>query len=155
MGAYLLFGLALAAFLLGLISEDRTRNTVMRPDRISADLSGFVAYKTAVQAYVSVHPGTSGTIPLGSLSLTVSSTSVANMNNLVVRTSTGTQVQAWALNSVGGLPDALAASENDRAIGTSTGGKWQTPTGGDMGPLAQAIPVGDVVSLVVFSGTGF
>jgi len=154
MSAFAMLPQVIVSMLLGLIGEQGALNTVMRPENPGSDLSTFVSYKQAVQSYVSANAGYTGTVPASLLSSSAGAQS-SGYGNTVIRNDTGTQIVTWAPGNGLALNDALAASEGDRAIGISTGTRWQTPLGGDMGPLPFAIPSGDLVSVVLFIGTGF
>lgn len=157
MGAFLLFGLLMVSLLTGMIMEQRAVNS-QQPERSSTAASGaaaFLSYKRAVQAYVYAHPSVSGSIDIASLPATETQTATSAMKNVVLRTGSGSKVVTWWDVNSGALNDVLSLADGDRAIGVSTGQHWTTPAGGDMGPLPVTVPSGDVVSFVIFTGSGY
>lgn len=157
MGAFIFIGLFVVSVLTGLIVEQRTLNAAQEdgaPDATS-DLTAYLSYKKAVQAYVFAHPSTSGSVALADLPSSDVQGATSAMKNMVLRTGSSSEVVTWWETSSQRLDGLLAAAEGDRAIGISNGQSWQTPAGGDMGPLPVPVPAGDIVSFVIFTGSGF
>lgn len=157
MGAFFLIGLLFVSILTGLIMEQGALNTQQRSAVTAgaSDLTAFLSFKRAVQGYVTANPSVSGSIPLSSLPSSETEGATSAMKDMVIRTGSGTEIVTWWEMSGARLDDLLAAAEGDRAIGISTGQNWQTPYGGDMGPLPVTVPAGDIVSFVIFTGSGF
>lgn len=157
MAAFALLGFVVIALIAGEIArhEAITKGAWPVASNATGPSLAFLAYKSAVQLYVTRNPGTSGSIPLYALSLDASSITTISPGNQVIRTGGGTQVITWTASQPGLLPAVIQGSDGDASIGTSTGTRWSTPTAGDMGPLPIQVPSGDVVSFVTLTGNGF
>lgn len=157
MAAFVLLGFVAIALIAGEIARNEIITKGAWP--VVSDATGpslaFLAYKNAVQLYVTRNPGVSGSIPSYALSLDASTLTTISPGNQVIRTGNGTQVITWTAPQPGLLPAVLQGADGDTSIGTSTGTRWSTPTAGDMGPLPIQVPSGDVVSFVTFTGSGF
>jgi len=156
--AFVFLGLVLIVLFRAEMASDRTVYKGLFPQTPNLAGAGyaFLAYKNAVQTYVSSHPGLgSGAIPVSALVLDAGVTTQIIPGNTIIAASSGTTIVTWASAQPGLIAGVMQASQGDRAIGTSSGTRWSTPSLGDMGPLPIAVPAGDVVSVVTFTGTGY
>lgn len=115
----------------------------------------WLAYKTALQAYVQRNPGFNGTVPLDQLALPPNGQDLTMAGNRVVHDGATTQVVTWMALSGSAVSSTLRLAGGDQSIGISQGLTWETPSYGNMGSLPVDVPAGNIVSYVSFSGTGF
>ncbi|ETC99460.1 type IV pilus biogenesis protein PilM [Asaia sp. SF2.1] len=158
MAAFVFLGLALIVLFRAEIASDRTIYKGLFPQTQNQTGAGyaFLAYKNAVQFYVSDHPGLeSGAIPLSALALDSGVTTLISPGNTIIRSDAGTTIVTWAAPQAGLIDAVMQASQGDRSIGTSSGTRWSTPYFGDMGSIPAPVPTGDIVSVVTFTGTGY
>ncbi|MBB2156618.1 hypothetical protein HLH33_09905 [Gluconacetobacter diazotrophicus] len=152
------FGVVIALFF-ALIAGERVLLTRIAPPSHNgpdAIATAWLAYKAAVQSYVSNHPGFSGSVTADALMLDGSDLSLAQGQNDVRITSNGTVITVWSLANGETLISAIDGVIGEVAtIGLSTGTGWTTQLAGTMGNLAVTVPAGDVVSQVTYQGTGF
>ncbi|QEO18742.1 type IV pilus biogenesis protein PilM [Acetobacter vaccinii] len=115
----------------------------------------WLAYKSAVQVYVEQHPGVSGSLDLDTLGLQGQTAALAQAGNSIIATPGQTTVVTWMAMPANAQADTLSLSDGDHSIGLSNGTSWTSPWFGDMGALPLMVPAGDIVSVVILSGTGF
>lgn len=123
---------------------------------INAAATQFLAYRSAVMAFMTANPTFTGTIQPSQLSVyspQYSSTFVSayGASNAVTTSGTGRLITAYAALPTGALQAVLLQSNNDASIGLSAGNTWTTDANGVVTspqPLNVTVPAGDVVSVV-------
>lgn len=154
MGFYLL-PLIVCIFFLSLvqIKEHQVQQSTPAASATEAVWCGqeFVAYRDAVMIYHQQNPGVTGSLPHDDqLSTRFSPRFLAVAGNQIVTDGTRVGVVCWASLPRGAFSAALAASQNDIAIGTATTATtWTSAAPGAVArnlPAGVAVPVGSVVS---------
>jgi hypothetical protein len=123
---------------------------------IGAAATQFLAYRSAVMAFMAANPSFTGTIQSAQLSAyapqySPTFVSAYGASNAVTSSGTGRLITAYAALPTGAVQAVLVQSNNDASIGLSAGTTWTTDANGVVTapqPLNTAVPVGDVVSVV-------
>ncbi|MCA7888841.1 type IV pilus biogenesis protein PilM [Burkholderia contaminans] len=122
----------------------------------AAAASQFLAYRSAVMAYMNSNPSYTGVIQAAQLAVyspQYSPTFVSSYGagNAVSPSGTGRLITVYAALPAGTLRAVLAQSNNDASLGLSSGSTWTTAADGMNAvpqPLNVTVPVGNVVSVV-------
>lgn len=141
-----------------LLFQSATQKTVLPSAQsvaINSAASQFLAYRSAVMAFMSSHSTFTGTIQPNQLSVYApqySSSFIAmyGVSNAVTVSGTGVLVTVYAALPGGSLQAVLVQSNNDASIGLSAGNTWTTAANGVVTspqPLNVTVAVGDVVSV--------
>jgi hypothetical protein len=145
------------AFFIGILSVQQAQQVVNAPSPVElrSAQSGqiFVAYKSAVAAYMQVNPTFRGTVSSSMLiaqNTPFPESFLAVAGNAVTATAGGGFIiTCFAALPGGALADALKASDNDLSLGLSSGSIWTSAAyNASALPLSTTVPTGDVVSVI-------
>ncbi|MFW7270369.1 type IV pilus biogenesis protein PilM [Gluconacetobacter sp. Hr-1-5] len=133
----------------------QNQNTPLSSGSGAAAAQAWLAYKAALLKYLEDHPNATGPISLGLLGLNSNGYDLSSAGNQIVRNDQSVTIEAWMELTADQIAAAIHIANGDMSIGTSLGDRWTAPSVGDMGLLPVSAPVGDAVSVVSLSGTGY
>lgn len=145
----------LAAFMVSVQDMARHQSVAVLPPatQISAAATGqyFVAFRNAVNAYVTANPTFTGSVPYSSLALPGGMPMLQEAGNQVTATASGNGriIVCRAALPAFALFQTVKNMDGDETLGLVNGTQWSSPVYGPMGELPSGIqvPDGDAVSV--------